>query len=317
MPIRKGPSQIAYGYLSPQKIMFPDPIVQPRDPSDNDQGEIGQTWTNSVDESYFFLASITTGIYNWIPISINGGGGSFTRIDLNVTDADGNGVIYIGGFRFMSAYGIENTFLGTNSGNLTNTGSGNVGVGNNAARALTSGDYNTVVGDEAGSAITTGEYNTTIGDSSLDALTTGNANTSLGAGALGSLVTGSNNIAIGLSAGQAYTTAQSSNICIGNAGDVLDGGAIRIGTYGLGVGQQTVAYIAGDVFASAGIFASGDTGAGFAGTTGVTNVVNTTQGVGNLSILSTNGNAGDNAGFIKAYVGGTPVWIPYFDDIAP
>jgi hypothetical protein len=64
-------------------------------------------------------------------------------------------------------------------------------------------------------------------------------------------------------------------------------------------------------------FVDGDQGSGISATTGMTNVVNTTQGAGALTLLSTNGNSGTNAGFLKFYVGTTVVYVPYFDDIAP
>jgi hypothetical protein len=62
--------------------------------------------------------------------------------------------------------------------------------------------------------------------------------------------------------------------------------------------------------------ATGDSG-GVLSTTSLTNVVNTTQGAGALTILSTNGNSGTNTGFIKMYVGTTAVFIPYYITIAP
>ena len=64
-------------------------------------------------------------------------------------------------------------------------------------------------------------------------------------------------------------------------------------------------------------FAQADHGTGISSTTMLTNVVNTTQGAGALTLLSTNGNSGTNAGFIKMYVGTTAVYIPYFTSIAP
>jgi len=64
--------------------------------------------------------------------------------------------------------------------------------------------------------------------------------------------------------------------------------------------------------------ATGDSGR-VASTTSLTNVVNTTQGVGLLTILSTNGNSADNTGggFIKIYIGTVAYYIPYFATIAP
>lgn len=64
-------------------------------------------------------------------------------------------------------------------------------------------------------------------------------------------------------------------------------------------------------------FAQADHGTGLSGKTMLTNVVNTTQGAGALTMLSTNGNSGTNAGFIKMCVGTTVVYIPYFTSIAP
>ena len=72
----------------------------------------------------------------------------------------------------------------------------------------------------------------------------------------------------------------------------------------------------GDITART-FFASGDEGTGVASQTALTNVVDTTQGAGALSIVSTTANNGDNAGFLKMYVGTTAVWVPYFTDIAP
>ena len=64
-------------------------------------------------------------------------------------------------------------------------------------------------------------------------------------------------------------------------------------------------------------YATADHGTGIASTTMLSNVVNTTQGAGALTLLSTNANSGTNAGFIKMYVGTTVVYVPYFTSIAP
>ena len=64
------------------------------------------------------------------------------------------------------------------------------------------------------------------------------------------------------------------------------------------------------------VYASGDL-ASAVSLTAMTNVVNTTQSTGALSILSTTANPGNNTGFLKFYVGTTPVFVPYFANIAP
>lgn len=102
--------------------------------------------------------------------------------------------------------------------------------------------------------------------------------------------------------------------------------------------QNTITAVTGDIIASAGDIVStlgvvraqldvvaftgqviwgGDTGVVGAGKMALTNVTNTTQGAGALTMLSTNGNSGTNTGFIKMYMGGTTVYIPYFANIAP
>jgi hypothetical protein len=107
---------------------------------------------------------------------------------------------------------------------------------------------------------------------------------------------------------------------VATAGSISAGanvGAAAVVTGGTGVTATT-----GNVVATAGavkgvsLYATGDL-AGVATTTGLSNVVDITQSTGALSILSKSANPGNNAGFIKAYVGVTVVYIPYFTNIAP
>lgn len=164
---------------------------------------------------------------------------SFTAILGNITAVDGDVVLTSGNieittatsaagteglisytgsgtnFRFISARGTGNTFVGFQSGNTTlTTGSaiGNSALGLQALQALTTGAGNVAVGQAAGTLITTGNFNVALG---LDALEF--------------VSTGASNIAIGNGAGSAITTS-SNNIDIGNAGVVADSGVIRIGT---------------------------------------------------------------------------------------
>ena len=57
------------------------------------------------------------------------------------------GVIYKGANRFIHNYGIQNTFVGINSGNFTMTGAGNATLGYNSLTNNTTGYYNTAIGD--------------------------------------------------------------------------------------------------------------------------------------------------------------------------
>lgn len=75
--------------------------------------------------------------------------------------------------------------------------------------------------------------------------------------------------------------------------------------------------VVGNIVANAGLLVKGDAGAGTSQALTFTNVSDVTQGVGNMAILSANGNSGNNTGFLKIYFGTVTAYIPYFTDIAP
>jgi hypothetical protein len=64
------------------------------------------------------------------------------------------------------------------------------------------------------------------------------------------------------------------------------------------------------------IVATGD-GLGLNNTTSMSNVETNAVSTGHMTILSTNANAGNSAGYLKFYIGTLPVWVPYFILIAP
>jgi len=90
----------------------------------------------------------------------------------------------------------------------------------------------------------------------------------------------------------------------------------------LTVSAGVIDAVAGDISALGGIItggtlsSAGDLG-GTTSQTSFTNAINTTQGVGALTVLSTTGSDGINTGFIKIYVGTTVAYVPYFTNIAP
>ncbi len=122
----------------------------------------------------------------------------------------------------------SNTFIGLDAGNGTITGIGNCGYSFNAGHSLTTGSVNCLIGNGSGTDITTGDNNCAVGQGSLQ-----------------SLVSGNDNISIGTLSSSAYTTGESSNIVIGNAGIISESNTIRIGTQGIGAGQQNRCFIAG------------------------------------------------------------------------
>jgi hypothetical protein len=144
------------------------------------------------------------------------------------TTASANaGVLQINATRFMHAFGINNTFLGTSSGNFTLTGQAAVGVGTSALTALTSGLRNTAVGNASMIGVTTGGDNTAVGDESLVAACTdfnvavgsfalnkytGGGNTAVGQAALGNTVSGDHDTAVGFNALTLTTGASNTGI---------------------------------------------------------------------------------------------------------
>lgn len=162
----------------------------------------------------------TTGAGNTIEIALN------DSILLPNTNALGDGIIYLGGQKFISNFGSGNTFLGNDAGNLTLT-------------AINAVD-NTAVGDVCLPALTTSPSNTFVGSNSGTLLASGlGLNSALGFAAMDNLVSGSNNIAIGTLSATNYTTNESNNIIIGGFGTIGDNQTIRIGR------TQTACYVEG------------------------------------------------------------------------
>jgi hypothetical protein len=207
---------------------------------------------------------------------------------LPATTTDPYGTIILGGIRFLSSYGVANTFCGMDSGNtaVTLTGTANTGFGFHALLAITTGEYNCAFGSSAGLSITSGQDNSCIGNLSLTACVDGDYNvaigthsllasvsddyntgvgafsllllnggsghnTAIGYAAL-SIVTGSYNIALGDSAGNLLVAAESNNIIIGHLGVVGDNNTTRIGTEG----THTNSYISGNIYTSTAVAAA-------------------------------------------------------------
>ncbi len=153
-------------------------------------------------------------------------GTTITATAGNITATSGNfvltaattaavGQITQSGLRVFHTFGgTTNLFLGSEAGNFT-----------------LSGTANNMTGQLSGASLTTGSQNAGYGLQSLNALQGGSDNTAYGYFSLGSLVSGSQNTIIGRNAGQAYTTTESNNICIGYLvqGTIGDSNVIRIG----------------------------------------------------------------------------------------
>lgn len=153
---------------------------------------------------------------------------------------------------------------------------------------------------------TAGNINATAG--SMSAGTTITAGTGI-VSTTGNITASAGNVsAIGgsVSAGTTVTAGTGITATTGNI-------VASVGNINATLGSVT----AGSNIAGLMIGATGDAGSGAATVTQFTNATNTTQSTGALSIVSTTANPGNNAGFIKIYVGLTTAYVPYFTNIAP
>jgi hypothetical protein len=124
--------------------------------------------------------------------------------------------------------GNENTFIGLDCGKLGVAGGNNNGLGKGTLAAITSGSLNSG-----------------FGEGSLGSATSGSFNTGFGGLTLTNLVSGAYNASFGYNAGSSYTTTETSNISIMNNGTIGESNVIRIGTQGVGSGQQNTCFVAG------------------------------------------------------------------------
>jgi hypothetical protein len=236
-------------------------------------------------------------------LTIVGGGETITagdltlsagNINLTTTTSGATGVITAGGNRFIHNYGTTNTFVGVVSGNFTLTGTNNTGLGTSTLSNVTSGTHNTALAPTALTVLTTGSFNTAVGQA-YQSLVSGSNNIGIGYGAGLFITTGSYNIILGNynnNGGQNYTLADSSNICIGNAGVNGQSNAIRIGISGSGSFQQNKCFIAGidgvDVGSVAKVITMASDQLGTATITAGAGI-SVTPGANTITIASTNG----------------------------
>lgn len=131
--------------------------------------------------------------------------------------------IYLGGDRFIHETGLNNIFIGDQSGNSIMSGSDNICLGIDAGTAITTGDRNVFIGNDAGKENNTGFSNVFIGDDSGENNTDGEENTFVGYNAGGDNTTSSFNSYFGAFAGS-YSTGSRNSFFGQYAGhDNLDG----------------------------------------------------------------------------------------------
>ncbi len=182
-----------------------------------------------------------------------------------------------------------------------------------------SGTFTSLVVNPGDVTVSAGNVVVTLGDITAGA---GDISATTGSVSAGTTVVAGTTITAGTG-----ITSTTGNI-VATAGAVNAGTTMTAGT-GITATTGNIVASAGNINATVGsitagsniaglmIGATGDSGSGAATVTQLTNAVDTTQGVGLLTILSANGNSGTNTGFIKMYVGLTPVFVPYYADITP
>jgi hypothetical protein len=147
---------------------------------------------------------------------VSGASGSFSGNvsltgDLSLANSGASaGNVLKGGALFLNDFGVLNTFLGVDAGNLTlavGTANNNTGIGANALSTLSTGCCNVGIGTHALLLNTTGSSNIAIGDGALYNNTTGNNNTAVGRWALISNTNGIDNTATGTTALQKNCTS--------------------------------------------------------------------------------------------------------------
>ena len=168
---------------------------------------------------------------------------SFNYLDLPTTTST-DGQIKINGVPFMHAYGTQNTFLGPNAGNFTNTSTDMVGIGNQALQNATGGGTNgnngtIAIGTSAGRALgADSDKNVIIGNTAGQSLTsTCSGNVIIGSSACTNAGTGfQNNVVIGSSAMTGGTkTNAANNVVIGDS----SGTSITSGSYNCFIGTTS------------------------------------------------------------------------------
>lgn len=223
------------------------------------------------------LTATTGGAVSWASpatasITINGDTGSITgstlKIFANQAAINSGSTVSFTNTGTTSTFNVSdsnnNTLIGKNSGNATVSGANNSAYGLQSLQNLSSGHENSMFGVNCGQHLTSGfsncclgvatfvtattsSQNTLIGNNSGNLITTGTGNNcAFGFQTINQLQTGSFNCVAGYQAGTNYTSTESNNILLNNAGTLGESNVLRIGS-GTGTGSQQLseAFISG------------------------------------------------------------------------
>ncbi len=137
------------------------------------------------------------------------------NLNAGTVNLNAGGALQINGSPFVSNFGTDNTYLGSNAGNMSMDARENTATGSSALHSNTTGGGNTASGYSALSQNTTGAGNTASGYFALFENTTGSANTASGEFAMYGNTTGNTNTASGYAALFENTTG-SDNTALGD-----------------------------------------------------------------------------------------------------
>ena len=148
--------------------------------------------------------------------NISGSGSAGGTISGNLIDTQTH--FSIGGVRFLSKTGTNNTFAGINSGVANTTGQGNAFYGTNAGVLNSTGSFNAIFGSFAGVSNTVGIRNAFFGTNSGRANVDGNDNTFIGTNTGFNNLAGSRNTLVGSLAGVGNTEGDDNSFFGANTG---------------------------------------------------------------------------------------------------
>jgi len=175
---------------------------------------VSQSITNTLGTNGLF--TIKDASTNYLTLSQSTGQVNiFKTLRLENTTSSTTGIIFKDAERFLHNFGVNNIFLGINSGNFTMTGINNTAVGRNSLKSNNTGTNNTAMGLQSLYSNTEGNQNTALGRNSLNGNTTGSENTAVGYSSLFTNTTGSENTAVGINS--LHFNTGSENTALGSA----------------------------------------------------------------------------------------------------
>jgi hypothetical protein len=149
---------LAYALTDPLLSVFPSPIVAFRAPGNNDIAQIGQQWTDSQNNTIYFLTSVVANVPTWTVAAAGGGGVNSVVTDAGTAVPAANSITIHGGSNINTS-GAGHTVTVNLNNSVAVSGSLTAGTTVTAGTTITATGGNIVatVGNiTAGAVITAG-----------------------------------------------------------------------------------------------------------------------------------------------------------------